>query len=122
MDVTQMIFEMIEGPLQETGAEMYARIYESLSVLCTGEHAAIGDPPQLEDGILRASLAYDVSTISETSMQLMFGAGPANAPEGGYDYSGDLEVGGGMMKGPRPYILNRAEEAADLFIEKFNAQ
>lgn len=120
-DITDWIFELLEPALQETGAEMTSLIIESLSTECNGEHAPIGEPPYKETGTLIASVSYDVSTASESEMQLSIGAGPAIA-EDGYDYSIDLEQGTGKMKGPRPYILNRIEEAGEMFIQKVMAQ
>lgn len=120
-DIPGWLLELIGQALQETGAEMTSLIIESLSTECNGEHAPIGEPPYKETGTLIASVSYDVSTTSENEMQLTIGAGPAIA-EDGYDYSIDLEKGTGKMKGPRPYILNRIEEAREMFIKKVMAQ
>lgn len=116
-DLTDWIMEGVGSALEETGAEMRGRIAISLTDPAP-PHAPIGSPPHIDTGTLYESISYDVAAIGPGEMQLSIGAGPAIA-EDGYDYSEDLEKGTGKMTGPRPYILHRAEEAADLFIEKY---
>lgn len=118
-DPETWILELIERPLEETVAEMAERVRQRISLDGNGEHSPVGGPPYLQDGTLGASVGYTgPTTTSPMSMEASFGAGPAIA-EDGYDYSADIELGTGKMTGPRPYVLNRADEAVDLFIEKF---
>ncbi len=118
-DPESWILEMIEQPLAETVAEMAERVRQRISLDGNGKHSSVGEAPYLQDGTLAESVGCSgPTTTGPTSMEAGFGAGPANA-EDGYDYSADLELGTGKMTGPRPYVLNRADEAVDLFIEKF---
>jgi hypothetical protein len=118
MDLTGWIMEGVAEALEETGAEMAERIIESISTSCDGDHSPVGSPPYTETGTLIASVGYSVATLGPSEMVMSVGAGPAIS-EDGYDYSEDLEKGTGKMTGPRPYVLYRAEEAADLFIAKY---
>lgn len=114
-EIRRMVMDWVSSALEGTGVEMAANIYQSISEICP-PHSAPGSPPHVETGTLITSVGYDVQPASETEMVLSVGAGPAIA-EDGFDYSAHLET-----NMDRPYVLVRAEETAQMFVDKFLAQ
>lgn len=110
MDITSWIFEGVGDALEKAGMEMAFEISEEISTPYPPASVP-GEPPHLRTGTLRDSVGYSVVTTSDTQMQLIVGAGPAISPQG-VEYAYIVEK---ILD--RPYVLNKAEKTAELFIQ-----
>jgi hypothetical protein len=102
-----------ESNIKLLGDYLVEQLQEALSVNCIGQHSKVGEYPQLESGILRNSVAYEILKTDNIATGIRLGYVP-HYRDDDHDYGEILEHRMGRL-GVNELISSEMSSIKDVF-------